>query len=370
VVSGIFSIPLDALPPRGNAASRQAASRGESLREYVGSGENRLVRFAVESLLRRERRYNPLVLHGPTGTGKSFLALGLAERWRQQFPEEMVLVTNGADFARSYANAVDTDSLSTFRKKCRSVNLFVLDDAQQMRSKRSAQNELARAIDALLDRGSWVLITHNSAPTTDAALTVRLHSRLVAGLAVPLTVPGAAARKVLLRRLAALHDVRFSDAALDLLASGTTGKGEQELTVPQLNHAVVQLGHGEETGQGEGTGDLLVDIDQVRQFLGHQFSQQQPTLRSITALTAKHFGLTSRELRGPSRRRHVVRARGIAMLLAWRLTGNSLEAVGQYFGKRDHTTVLHACRRTELLRETDAAIAQALEELKHQLKSP
>ena len=134
----------------------------EILREYVGSEENRLVQFAAESLLDRNLQYNPLVFYGPTGTGKSFLALGLAERWRQQYPQDTVIVTCGPDFARSYANAVDTDNLSTFRKKSRSADLFVLDDVHLMQHKRAAQSELARAIDAVLQAGSAVLISDNT----------------------------------------------------------------------------------------------------------------------------------------------------------------------------------------------------------------
>ncbi len=363
VVSGIFSIPLEACQLRATEARRDGAARRSLLREYIGCEENQLVRHAAESLLRGETSYSPYVFHGPTGTGKTLLALGLAARWRQENPHDCVIVTGGSDFARSYANAVDTDSLSAFRKKCRSARLFVLDDVHLMQHKRAAQDELTRFMDFLLECGVVTLFTANTAPTADIRLQPRLRSRLSGGLPVALTVPGAAARMVLLRRLADVHEVHLSEAAIELLAGGSPEAPAEPLTVPQLNHAVLQLVHGvDERTQ-------LIDVERVRRFLLEQASQRQPTFRLIAAKVGKYFSLTNQELRGSSRRQHVVRARGVAMLLSWNLTKKSLESVGHYFGNRDHTTVLHACRKTELLQQTDPAIGKAMEELLSQLNA-
>ena len=111
VVSGVFSIPLEACSSPSPEAGPCGTPRGFALREYIGSDENRLVQFAVQALLSGDRRYNPVVFCGPTGTGKTLLAEGLAERWRQERPGELVMATCGADFARSHAYAIDTDSL-------------------------------------------------------------------------------------------------------------------------------------------------------------------------------------------------------------------------------------------------------------------
>jgi chromosomal replication initiator protein len=331
------------------------------VREYVGSEENRLVQHAVHALLDRSGLYNPLIFYGSTGTGKSFLALGLAERWRSQYPEDKVVVTCGPDFARSFANAVDTDNLVSFRKRARSAQLFVLDDIHLLKQKRAAQLELARAIDALIQNGGAVLLTDQTAPTADTGLVPALRSRLAQGLAVRLTPPGASARRYLLERLAAQYEIQFDDAAIELLSNHSLEADPQSSTVLRLRHAVIQLAHG---GQGRAG---CIDVEQVRHFLREQETQRQPTLRAIAAAVSKHFAVTGPELRGPSRRRNVVRARGVAMLLAWTYTGKSLEAVGQYFGNRDHTTVLHACRKTDQLRQSEPAIAQAWEDLLAQL---
>jgi chromosomal replication initiator protein len=364
VVSGVFSIPLEACLSPSPEAGPCATPRGFALREYIGSDENRLVQFAVESLLSGDRRYNPVVFCGPTGTGKTLLAEGLADRWRRQRPGELVTATCGSDFARSYAYAIDTDSLSDFRNKLSSAHLFVLDDLQQMRQKPAAQEELARLVDLFVDRGAAVLVTTSEPPGVHDALDAGLCSRLSSGLSVPLVAPGIPARRVLLRRIADMYAVPLSDAAIDLLATGPTGTESDRLTVPRLNHAIVQLGHAasvEETS---------IDLDDVRVFLRDQAHERQPTFRLISGKAAKYFSVTIQQLRGPSRRSQVVRARGVAMLLARTLTGKSLEIIGQYFGHRDHTTVLHACRKTESLRHTDPAVSQALDELWEQITAP
>jgi chromosomal replication initiator protein len=276
----------------------------------------------------------------------------------------LVTATCGSDFARSHAYAIDTDSLSDFRGKLSSAHLFVLDDLQQMRQKPAAQEELARLVDLFVDRGTAMLVTTSQPPCVPDGLAAGLCSRLSSGLSVPLLAPGMPARRVLLRRIADMHAVPLSDAAIDLLATGPTGTAADRLTVPQLNHAIVQLGH---VARVEETS---IDLDDIRVFLQDQAHERQPTFRVISGKAAKYFSVTVQQLRGPSRRSQVVRARGVAMLLTRNLTGKSLDMIGQYFGHRDHTTVLHACRKTESLRHIDPAISQALDELREQLAAP
>lgn len=363
VVSGVFSIPLEACSAPPLKAPSRGTPRGVAVREYIGSEENRLVQFAVQELFAAQRRYNPVVFCGPTGTGKTLLAEGLAERWRQERPGEPLIATCGADFARSYAYALDTDSLADFRDKLAAARFFVVDDLQQLRQKPAAQEELARLLDRLLDCGTAVLLATSQPPGTHDGLARRLRSRLSSGLTVPLLAPGAPARRVLLQQLAEKHAVCLSEEALDLLAAGTE---PERLTVPQLNHAILQLGHAARVEDA----DAARDTDWIRAFLEDQARARQPSFRVIAGKTARYFNVTMQQLRGPSRRSQVVRARGVAMLLARTLTGRSLELIGQYFGNRDHTTVLHACRKTESLRHTDLAIATAVDQLSQELAGP
>ena len=243
VVSGVFSIPLEAYPSPSHEAGLHGTPRTITLREYIGSDENRLVQFSVESLLASDRRYNPIVFVGPSGTGKSLLAVGLAERWRRERPGQAVFTTCGADFARSFAYALDTDSLADWRARTCAAELFVLDDLQQMCQKPAAQEELARLLDQLLDDGRAVLVTASQAPSVSGGLLPGLCSRLSGGLTVPLLAPGIPGPP---RTLAAdRRPARQCNSPMRpsrLLAIGPTDAESDRLTVPQLNHAVVQLG--------------------------------------------------------------------------------------------------------------------------------
>ncbi len=138
---------------------------------------------------------------------------------------------------------MDTDAISELRKRYRKISLFVLDNLHELHRKQAAQDELLHTLDALHDRGSAVVLTNRQLPDLDDELSTALRSRLSKGLAVQLDVPGMPARRLLLQRLAAIHSVQLSDPALDLLASNPFVRSSDQLTVPQLNSAVLQLGH-------------------------------------------------------------------------------------------------------------------------------
>src|SRR5439155_26942497 len=132
-------------------------------------------------------------------------------------------------------------------------------------------------------------------------------------------------------------------------------------TVPMLNHAVVELEHASRHGKRE------IDRETVQQFLDEQSEDQRPNLRNIAGVVARYFRLKTADLKGPSRRTGVVQARSLAMYLARRLTDESLDQVGKHYGGRDHTTVLHAYRKTEALLKNDPETKHVIEELMHLL---
>lgn len=348
VVTGVFSIPLDA--PRAALHNSNGDGPRLPLREFISGNENALARVAAEDLLTGDR-YNPLVFCGEPGTGKSHLCRGLAARWRRQHPKAKVRVIHGADFARRYAAAVEADDVDEFRRKFRKLDLLLLENLTELASKPSAQQELIVTLDHLLAEDRRVLVTSTKLPAQIGKLSPALASRLSAGLIVPLTRPAAKPRRAILQRLAAAHKIEFTQAALDTLVR------QLDATVPELNHVVVTL-----AAQGP-----KIDANAVHNYLADGETASRPTLRTITSRVARYFKLKSSDLKGPTRRQAVVRARGVAMLLARQLTGKSLEEVGRHYGGRDHTTVLHACRKTESLLEDDPATRHAVEEIRNQL---
>jgi len=363
VVNDVFSIPLEAY----GSAVRPSRSRHQdppiNLRQYIGGEENLMVRAAMDSSRQGTAAYNPIVFFGPSGTGKSLLAQGLATRWQQQNRGAKLLAITGAEFAHEYRNAVQTDSLNDLRKKYRSLELLVIDNLDETAGKTGAQTELTQTLNALFESDRRVIATLKLAPIEDGRLMPSLASRLSGGLTVPLCPPGLPARRLILQRLGELHSIDLSDTVVDLIADFLPKAAAHPPTVPQLNSTILQLDNFAKKDAQP------IDEHLARRCLASRHVCPRLDLQSVIKKVSKYFNLKAADLKGPTRRQHVVRARGVAILLARQLTDKSLEQLGRHFGNRDHTTVLHACRKTESLIQSDPAIRRAVDELTLQLST-
>ena len=251
--------------------------------------------------------------------------------------------------------AFETDALDDFRRNYRGAWLFVLDDVHQLHNKKYAQEELIRTIDELVEAQRRVVVTSRYVPGEIPGMASALRSRLSEGLVVPLVAPGRETRQAILERLAGLRGLPLTKTNIDALAGGLR-------TAPELIGAV---------------GDLLlrrraagekIDHRAIRAYLRERPGKRsEPSLDAIAKASAKTFSVTLKDLRGPSRRRSVVTARGAAMYLARQLTDQSLEQIGRHFGGRDHTTVLHACRKTEELLQKEGEIRKNVNEMRSRL---
>lgn len=315
---------------------------------FIAGDENRLAAVA----LAEHARFQLLVLYGPTGVGKSLLANAIVHQWRAAHPDAETLVTSGADFARRYGIADQTDSLDDLRARHARCQLFVLDGLDQMAAGSPAQELLARTLDALLPEATHVVVTTRRCPAEDPRLVPALASRLAAGLSVPVCLPEEATRLAVVRQAARRLDVRLDEATARLLA------GRLKLTVPQLQGFVTRLA-------GE-SGGAITRVA-ARRAIDEHLSQHKPKLTSIAAAVARRYRLTVADLTGRSRRAALVQARGLAMLAARQLYGMSLTEIGRYFGGRDHTTVLNACRKCERNIQSDAGVQQIWEEVQRDL---
>jgi len=371
VVSSVFVVPLVSAassksPARLMAPARQAdrpAKRKSAelllLNEFVGDRESGLIRVVVDSFL-AEPRYNPLVIIGPAAVGKSVLTNGLADRWNQRNPNHLALLLRGEDFARNYADALETDSLGKFRRKFLQAGAVVLDGLESLAEKNSAQLEFARVLDSLCDQKIPTLITCRGEPELPQ-FHPALWSRLHGGLLAPLLPPGSEARRKILLDLLRRSRLRLQPDALEVLVQGLARDHAARPTVPQLATAINQLA----SHVGDAPQPWSVDV--VQDFLAEQSSGSTITTSDIVRIVAEYFGLRVSDVRGSSRRRQVVRARGLATYLARQVTNQSLESLGQYFGGRDHTTAMHACRSMEELLKTDPLLQQAAAALTQRL---
>lgn len=352
LVDGIIEIPLAGQTITAAGTPDGDPKPGGGLRPFLVGPENRLVATAIRSILDgRVAEYNPIVLYGPTGVGKSHLARGSAANWRGKSPTRRVVITSARHFAREFSDAMETQAVDDFRLRYRRARLLVFEDLDGLGRHGAVQEELVNTFDTLLAAGRQILATASTAPAALPGILPALQSRLTGGLAVALCPPSLATRVAALCRLAKLSGVKLTQPVARVLCEGLSA------TMSELEGALNQLAERARLNGG------TIGMDAARRYLAARPAATPPGLREIASATARCFSLKLSELRSPSRRRAVVTARGVAMYLARQLAGESLEQIGQYFSGRDHSTVMHSCRKTEALLKTDPAIREAVQRL-------
>jgi chromosomal replication initiator protein len=356
MVDATLDIPLPGKAISCPSSGKEEAAFPTALENFIAGPENRLVEVVIHAVLEEPPDgYNPIFLYGPSGTGKSHLAQGLAAAWKARHRRAHMQCTTVVDFARELAEAIESQGVEEFRAKYRQAALAVFEDLGELGQKRSeklsAQEELIFTLDALVRRDSWVVVTCSKSPAELHDILPALQSRLMAGLTVPIAPPETATRLTILERVARERQLHLPKSAAQTLAEGLYG------TVPELLGALTQL---EVPARRDGKS---LDLRTIRHFLDAKKREGVPEIPQIAATVAKHFGLKLSELRSPSRRRAVVNARAVAIHLARKITHASLEQIGRYFGGRDHTTMMHSCRKMDELLRDDPAFRQEIEHL-------
>jgi chromosomal replication initiator protein len=349
VVSTLFSIPRKA---RGAHAS---VRRGDA-RRYIGGTENLLVRSLEQVLAGEEPTWNPVVLSGVTGCGKTLLLDLFADEFAGAFRQPHIIATTGADYARAFANACDADSIGDFRQKFGRAQLLAIDDLHRLAGKNGAEQELVHLLDALTRRGSLVIATMRHSPL-DTQLCPMLQSRLSAGLVIPVAPPQPEARSEIVASLAQEQQVELPPAVLERLANPLAMSGQSLVTVLQLRHAVMEL------AQRAKSKNSPADPNWLDELAEQERPEARAVMKHVAATVAKQFQQSVADLRGQSRRQSVVQPRNLAMHLCRRLTGGSYAAIGRYFGNRDHTTVLHSCRKAATELTENLPLQRLIEEL-------
>jgi len=347
LTTALFTLPLPAATAGGLLLRVGNESAGG---HFFAGPENALVRSIVRLVDDEIGTNSPLVLYGPRNVGKSALALALAERRRECKALESVIITTGPDFARGLADAVEADSTADHRARHQRCDLLVIDDLHRLAKKPAAQQFLIPALDALQKRGALVLVTLNQSPQATPGLIPALVSRLMGGLVVRLALPGPQARCELARQAAKRTKVVLSDEEIDRLARPKDDTIDPYLSAAKIRELVLRLAANNELGPQPETA-----------------KQYKILCRRVMLLVAKHFDLSVTELRSQSRRQAVADARGLAMYLVRRLTAMSYADIGKLFGKRDHTTVLHACRKIESQMADENPMRALVDELVMQL---
>ena len=305
------------------------------------------------------KAYNPLFVYGESGLGKTHLLHAIGHYARNLYPHVKVRYVNSEEFTNDFINSIRDDKASNFQRRYRDVDVLLIDDIQFLQGKVQTQEEFFHTFNTLHNANKQVVITSDLPPKLLSGFEERMRSRFEWGLLTDVQPPDLETRIAILRKKAIQERMSAPDEVLEFIASRiSTNIRELEgalirvTAFASLNRQSVDMGLAE-----------IVLKDLIPNEQGSQI-----TSATIMAQTAAYFGLTIEDLCGTSRSRVLVTARQIAMYLCRELTDLSLPKIGQQFGGRDHTTVMHADKKIRQLMAERRAIYNQVTELTNRIK--
>jgi chromosomal replication initiator protein len=367
--------PAPAPAVNNKAASNKVSTVNSSASPSVGSPMNPLFTFDsyVEGKSNQIARaaslhvaeapgtsgYNPLFLYGGTGLGKTHLMLAVGNRIKQDNPKANVIYLSSERFVQDMITAIRNNAIEQFKSHYRSADALLIDDIQFFAKKERSQEEFFYTFNSLLEGERQIILTCDRFPKEVENLDERLQSRLGWGLTVAIEPPELETRVAILIKKAQQNLVTLPEDVAFFIAKRIKSN------VRDLEGALQRvMAFSRFTNQ-----PLSIDMTQeaLKDLLA--LHQKLVTLDSIQKTVAEYFKIRVSDLLAKKRTRSIARPRQIAMALAKELTNHSLPEIGEAFGGRDHTTVLHACRKVEELKETDNRVAEDYRNLLRTLSS-
>ena len=297
--------------------------------------------------------YNPLFIYGGVGLGKTHLMHAVGHAMKEKNPEAKIVYLHSERFVADMVKALQLKAIDEFKQFYRSVDALLIDDIQFFAGKERSQEEFFHTYNALLEGGQQMILTCDRYPKEIDGVEERLKSRFGWGLTVAVEPPELETRAAILINKAQQSGMELSKDAAFFIAQRIRSN------VRELEGALKRvMAHAQFTGR-------QIDIDLIRESLKDLLALQDKlvTIDNIQRVVADYYKLKMSDMLSKRRSRSVARPRQMAMSIAKELTSHSLPEIGESFGGRDHTTVLHACRKVKELEVMDREVQRDLKNL-------
>lgn len=351
---------LDTHPAAGGTAHEARLNPKYTFETFVIGSSNRFPHAAAVAVSEAPgKAYNPLLVYGESGLGKTHLLHAIGHYVRSLYTGARVRYVSSEEFTNEFINAIRDDRQDRFKRRYRDVDVLLIDDIQFLEGKTQTQEEFFHTFNTLHNANKQIVLTSDRPPKRLEALEDRLRNRFEWGLITDVQPPDLETRIAILRKKAAMDRLTAPPDVLEFIAS------KIQTNIRELEGALIRVTAFANLNRQE-VDMTLAEI--VLKDLIPEGGEPEITAGLIIAQTAAYFGLSIDDLTGPSRGRHLVMARQIAMYLCRELTSLSLPKIGAQFGGRDHTTVMYADRKINQLLAERRAVFNQVSELTNRIK--
>ena len=326
---------------------------------FIVGPSNRFTHAACLSVAEQPaKNYNPLFIYGKVGLGKTHLMQAICHFVKKKNPHVVIKYITAEKFTNELINGIHRHSMNIFRQKYRNTDILLLDDIHFIAGKEATQEEFFHTFNTLKDNHKQIIISSDRSPKEIQKLEERLISRFSWGLITDVQVPDFETRVAILKKKLENETTPIPDTVIFFIAESITNN------IRELEGALIRL--IAYAVFEEKQIDLAMAQDILKDMLRETI--KTITIDTIQKKVAHFYGLTVLDLRTKRRNRHLVLARQIAMYLARELTSLSLPEIGQVFGSRDHTTVLHSYNKIKELNKKDVPTQQTIQRIITEIK--
>ncbi|MBQ0787496.1 chromosomal replication initiator protein DnaA [Lacinutrix sp. WUR7] len=326
---------------------------------FLEGDSNRLARSAGLAVASKPggTSFNPLLIFGGVGLGKTHLAHAIGVDIKDKYPEKTVLYISAEKFTQQYIDSVKKNNRNDFIHFYQIIDILIIDDVQFLSGKSGTQDVFFHIFNHLHQNGKQVILTSDKAPVDMQDIEQRLLSRFKWGLSAELQTPDFETRVSILKNKLYRDGVEMPDDIIEYVAKHIKSN------IRELEGAIISLIAQSSFNKKEVTIDLAKQV--VEKFVKN--TKREVSIDYIQKIVSDYFQMDVDTLQSKTRKRHIVQARQLAMFFAKKLTKASLASIGSQIGKRDHATVLHACKTVNNLSSTDKQFRKYVEDLTKKL---